>query len=308
MNILVVGLVTSPQVKRLQKEGEKRGHQVDGCYSADLVIKASPEQFEVVLKEKKITDYNLIYLWAFAKRRWEWSVAAWYLHRRYQMIIVNQKIIDPTYPYSLDLTPAIDYFKQTENGINYPRSTVVFSAAQLDELITDFHFPLILKVSTSKQGRGVYKVNSFQELQWQMDKLEKQVKSQQASFIIREFIPNDGDIRVFTVGYKAIGAMKRTPKPGDFRSNISQGGTGSPFDLEKAPKVRQMAEKISRLTRTEIAGVDIMLHKKTGQPYLLEVNAGPQFTGLEKYTQTNAALAIIKYFERLAVSSGEQKA
>jgi glutathione synthase/RimK-type ligase-like ATP-grasp enzyme len=117
--------------------------------------------------------------------------------------------------------------------------------------------------------------------------------------VIREYIPNDGDIRVFCVGYSAIGAMKRTPPKGDFRSNISVGGSGTEYDLSKNPKVKEIAEKFSRVMELEIAGVDVMIHKDIGEPYILEINPGPQFMGLEKYTKTNAALEIIKYFEFL---------
>jgi ribosomal protein S6--L-glutamate ligase len=133
----------------------------------------------------------------------------------------------------------------------------------------------------------------------EIEKIIKENKEISPSFIIREFIPNDGDIRVFTVGYLAIGAMKRIPPEGDFRSNISLGGTGENYELEKYPKVKLLAEKAAEITGTEIAGVDIILHKETGNPYILEVNPGPQFTGFEKYTGVNAALEIIKYFEIL---------
>ena len=154
-------------------------------------------------------------------------------------------------------------------------------------------------LSAARQGKGVFKIDSPQALVsfW------KKFKGEKEALLVREYIPNDGDIRVFTVGYQAIGAMKRVPKKGDFRSNISQGGQGSPFNLKKNPEVKKIAEQLSRLTRTEIAGVDIMIHQKTGKPYVLEINPGPQFTGLEKYTQTNAAFKIIEYFEKVVNQS-----
>jgi len=61
-----------------------------------------------------------------------------------------------------------------------------------------------------------------------------------------------------------------------------------------------IAEKISKVTRTEIAGVDIMVNKETGKPYVLEVNHGPQFAGIEKATGINIAAKIVDYFEKLA--------
>lgn len=292
MKILIVGLVNNPQLHRLQQEGQKRNHLIDGCYPSDLIINASPNQFQPLLRKKDLPSYQLIYLWTVGKRRWEWHLTAQYLHQQYHTKIVNYKIIDPSYNYYL--SPVSEYLIQTKNNLNYPQSAVIFNLQGAKEVISKFHFPLVIKVSNSRQGKGISKITSLEEI----GKIIKD-NPDSPSFIIREFIPNNGDIRIFTIGYQALAAMKRTPKGKDFRSNISQGGQGEKFDLTKNPQLREMAEKISRLTQTEIAGVDIMLHQKTNLPYLLEVNPGPQFTGLEKYTHTNAALAIIKYFESL---------
>lgn len=290
MKILVVGLVKNPQLIRLQEEAQKLGHSVDGCYASDLIITASPEKFAPIIKNKTLSDYQLIYLWTTGKRRYEWSVTANYAHKKFGTVIVNHKVIDPTYQYFL--TPASEYEKQTDNGLNYPASAVIFNYAGFKAVADQFAFPLIIKTSAGRQGRGVFKVNSPEELK----AVIKESQDESPAFVVRQFIDNDGDLRIFTVGYKAIGAMKRTPKLGDFRSNISQGGAGSNFDLTTHPEIVSMAEKISALTRTEIAGVDIMLEKNTNRPFILEINPGPQFTGFEKYTGTNAAKAILDYF------------
>jgi RimK family alpha-L-glutamate ligase len=293
MKILIVGLKRNPQFFRIKVEGEKRGHEVSGCFASELVIKCDKESFTPTLRDKEI-DHDLIYLWAVGKRRWEWYTAALFLKKNRYTTIVNEKVIDPTYNYYL--TPALDYLKQTENTLNYPKSAVLFSPKSIDSAVEGFSFPLICKISGGRQGRGVFKVNSKEEIV----KVIKEWKDRSPSFVIREFIPNDGDIRIFTVGYQAIGAMKRTAvDPNEFRSNISLGGKGEKFDFESYPEVKSIAEKLSEVTRTEIAGVDIMLHKETGNPYILEINPGPQFTGFEKYTGVNAAEKIVEYFEEL---------
>lgn len=292
MKILIVGLVKNEQVNRLRQEAEKRGHSIEGVLPSDLVIYSSLGKFEPTLKGKTI-DYDLIYLWVTGKKRWEWATVAHFLHKTKGTKIVNYKVIDPTYFYTH--SPVIDYLKQAENSLSFPKSVVVFKSKVVDDVMKDFKYPVIIKSSIGRKGKGIYKVDNIEEIK----KIIDENKEETPSFVIREFIPNDGDIRVFTVGYKAIGAMKRTPAKGDFRSNISQGGKGSSYDLAQNPRLQKIAEKISKLTRTEIAGVDIMLHKETGKPYILETNLGPQFLGLEKYTSVNVALEIIKYFESL---------
>ena len=292
MKFLVAGLVKSPQLARIVEEGEKRGHTIEGCYAAELTIYTDGGEFTPTLRGRSFEEYDLIYVWTVGKRRWEWYTAMLYVNEKYGTKIINAKVIDPAYNYYL--SPAIDYLKQQKEGLPFPASAVIFSAKSVDSVIDRFSFPLILKTAVGRQGKGVFKVDTKEEL---VEKV-KGLSEVSPSFVIREFIPNDGDIRVFTVGYKAIGAMKRTPSTKEeFRSNISQGGVGSEYDLKSNPKVQEIAEKLSKLTRTEIAGVDVMLHSETGDPYILEVNPGPQFTGLEKFTSTNAALEIVKYFE-----------
>jgi RimK family alpha-L-glutamate ligase len=294
MKILIAGLKENIQFTRLSEEGAKRGHSVDGCLSTELVLLGDKDNFKPTLRGKDLTGYDLIYLMV-SKRRWEWYTAALYLHQKQGTVIVNGKVVDPTYNFYL--TPAIDYLRQTENGLNYPKSAVIYSAKSLDCLLKDFSFPVIIKTSAGRQGKGVYKAESREQLFSIVSKMGKD--EEVPSIVIREFIPNDGDVRVFTVGYKAIGAMKRTPKEGDFRSNISQGGSGAVFELDAYPKVKELAEKAAEITRTEVAGVDIIINKETEAPYILEINPGPQFEGLEKFTKVNAALEIIKYFESL---------
>ena len=294
MKILVVGITDKNiQLRRLREEAQKRGHDLIGCLSAELSIVADPKKFNLKIRNHDITKFDLIYLWAMGKRRWEWYVAAHFLSKNFGTKIVNRKVIDNNYLYYL--TPAIDYLRQIEYNLPLPKTAIILSPNDTKSILNEFKFPIILKVPNGRQGRGVFKIKTKEELLSQV----KNILATEPSAIIREFIPNNGDIRIFTVGYKAIGGMKRTPPKGDFRSNISQGGSGEPYDLKSNPEVKKIAENLSFITQTEIAGVDIMLDKNTGKPYVLEINPGPQFEGLEKFTGVNAAGKIISYFETL---------
>lgn len=290
MRFLAVGLYKDYQLLRLKEEGEKRGHEVEGSYSSSLIVEAGNDFFEPRIRNKKF-DYDLIYLWAVAKRRWEWYTTCLYLREKFGTKIVNLRNID--LENNLYPNPLIDYLKQVKNSLPFPRSFVILSLSSLGFIIDKIKFPVVVKIAIGSKGRGVMLAKDKDDLYQKTRELLK-ISS---SVIVREYIPNDGDIRVFTIGYEAIGAMKRIPAPGEFRSNISLGGRGEPFDLDSFPEIGEIAEKISRILKVEIAGVDIMLDKNTNNPYILEVNLGPQFKGLEKYTGINVAGKIISYFE-----------
>ena len=260
---------------------------------SELTVFSDTSTFSPTLRGKSFEGYDLLYFWALGKRRWEWYAVAEFINKTYGVIIVNKVVIDPAENYSP--TPLISFWKQFENKLPFLASVLLFSHKSFGGVNDKFKFPVIVKGSTTHKGKGVFLANTKEEI----ENIIKENKEISPSFIIREFIPNDGDIRVFTVGYRAIGAMKRIPPEGDFRSNISLGGRGENFDLSLRDDVRELAEKVSEVTKTEIAGVDIILHKETNKSYILEVNPGPQFTGFEKYTSVNAAGEIVKYFEEL---------
>jgi ribosomal protein S6--L-glutamate ligase len=290
MNFLVVGLIKSSQIQRLKEEAEKLGHRVEGCHTHDLVIKSDGQVFEPTVGGKLLTDFDLIYLCAGVetKKHFEWFLAADYLKNRTQTKIVNEIVVNPGQKYY----PAQSWFylKQFENSLPQPKTYTVFNGKNLLQITADLGLPLIVKLSETHKGKGVFLANSVKEISEIIKQNPNQV------YLLRQFIPNDGDIRVFTIGFKAIGAMRRIPARGEFRSNISLGGTGELFDLAKNPEIKNLAEKAVKVCGVEIAGVDIILDKNTQKPFILEVNLGPQFEGLEKYTGVNAAYEIIKYF------------
>src|SRR5258708_16870192 len=294
MKILIVGLVKNFQVLRLTEEGEKRGHTVDACKTGDLIIYSDKRIFNPKISGLDITSYDLIYSFA-TKRRWEWYLTFLYLSKKYKTKVVNQRIIDKKSGVFLTPISIIDYYRQTKSRIDYPKSVTFYTTKGIPEIKEKIKFPMIVKSSVGKQGKLVFKVDDEKEIEEKI----RQLQVTKDAIVAREFIPNDGDVRVFTIGYKAIGAMKRTPKEGEFRSNISQGGSGLVFDLEKHQEVAKLAEKEARITKTDIAGVDVIINKETNKPYILEINSNPQFQGLEKYTGLNIAGKIIEYFEEL---------
>lgn len=298
MKILIAGLKNNYQVKRLKIEGKKRGHVVDGVSSRDLFIVSDKTGFLPRLKNNDITSYDLIYSFV-SKRRWEWYMAFNYLAQEFGTKIINNKIVDPKNKFFRSPVTIEDYYFLTKEKINYPKSVAVYSenTAKIAVKILG-GYPLIAKSSDGSQGKEVFKIASEKDLLSVVNKLSVLGKT----IIIREFIPNDGDIRVFCISGKVIGAMQRKPKNGEYRSNISQGGVGSNFYLSKNPEVKNIAEKAAKATSVDIAGVDVMINKNTNVPYILEVNACPQIEGFEKYTKLNVASEIIRYFESLVKS------
>jgi RimK family alpha-L-glutamate ligase len=110
-------------------------------------------------------------------------------------------------------------------------------------------------------------------------------------FYLQEFVEHyNRDIRILVIGDKAIAGMYRVSD--NWKTNIHAGAHMEPIELKK--DLRTIAEKAAKVTKTEIAGVDIIETKKGLQ--VLEVNSIPGFTALQKVTDINLAAEIISYF------------
>ena len=123
-------------------------------------------------------------------------------------------------------------------------------------------------------------------------------------YIFQNFIANTGDYRVFIVGGKPLGAIKRTPASGDFRANVSQGGgVFHETDVKILSELYQIAVNVSSLFDLQICGVDIIHNEETKQFQFLEVNTVPQWQGFKNNKDTSSRGDSFILYERVCGTS-----
>lgn len=111
--------------------------------------------------------------------------------------------------------------------------------------------------------------------------------------IIQEYKNNTGDIRahVFSydkVNYEIIAAMKRNKIKGDFRSNVSLGGTTSKIDLTDEQK--KIILDTAKASGCYWVGVDLMdCEDESGnkENVVIEYNSSPGVEGISKQIKKN---------------------
>jgi len=110
-------------------------------------------------------------------------------------------------------------------------------------------------------------------------------------FYLQEFIEHHNrDIRILVLGDKVIAGMYRISN--SWKTNIYAGAKAE--HIEITDEMEKLAIKAAKVTKTEIAGVD-MVESENGLT-VLEVNSIPGFTALQKVTHINIAREIITYF------------
>ena len=154
--------------------------------------------------------------------------------------------------------------------------------------ISKLKFPFIFKECFGSFGKQVYLINSKNEL------VEKIRNAGNFPFIMQEYIKESygKDLRVYVVGDKIVGAIKRENINGDFRANIEIGGKAYKYDLNSEEK--DMALKVAKHLKLDFCGVDI-LFGKDNTPILCEVNSNAYFLGMNNSLNIKVEDEIIKY-------------
>ncbi len=188
-----------------------------------------------------------------------------------------------------------------QKGVGLPTTGFAHSTKDVDGLINVVGgAPLVIKLLEGTQGKGVVLA--------QTDKAAESVISAfrqlDANILVQQFVKEaDGeDIRAFVVGDKVVGAMSRKAAPGEFRSNLHQGGTASKVRI--SPAERAAAVKAAKVMGLGVAGVDL-LRSKNG-PAVIEVNSSPGLEGIERATEKDVAATIMQYLETRFKERGEQ--
>jgi ribosomal protein S6--L-glutamate ligase len=190
-------------------------------------------------------------------------------------------------------------------GIPVPKMAIIENDEAIDTAVKEIggKFPVVLKMLSGSHGIGVSIVESLASLKsvlqtlWKIDpKLE---------VLIQEKIDSEYDLRIHVLTKRfnsptpsdtdsvLLGYMRRNRVKKDFRTNYSLGGT-----VEKTkvtPEQEKIAIEAAKAVGCNWCGVDLIVDKKTGKNYVLEVNSSPGTQGLKKATGVDVVGDIVDF-------------
>jgi glutathione synthase len=112
-----------------------------------------------------------------------------------------------------------------------PETHVSRDPSRLRKIIDDFGGDMVVKPLQRFGGEGVIKVSTRDQLN--LNSLihyyirAYQPYAQREAIMVQEYLENvrdEGDIRILLLNGEILGAMRRKPKEGDFRTNVHAGG------------------------------------------------------------------------------------
>lgn len=283
MKIAVIGSPDTFESKALEREGKLLGHQVIRLKFADVILETGPK-IRFTHHNQDFKNFDVIIFRGITKHIPQAQLLAGYMYSA-KKIVIDERLATQRYIES----KFSSLLKFSQAGLPMPKTLQILDEKKLKILVKTLRFPLIAKKQMSSKGQGVFKIENFTQLKKIIKNLDL------AKIIFQKYIPSNFDIRVLVVGEKVLGAIKRTAKKGDFRSNVFQGGKAEIYPL--SAKLKNLALKAAKISGNDIAGVDIMI-SRNGQAYILESNRAPQFATFQKVTGINVAKEIIKFLEK----------
>ncbi len=273
--------------KRLVEAAQKRGHEIRVIdhSKCDLVIEKKKPK--VLYRGEEITGVNAVIPRIGASVTFYGTAVV----RQFEMMNVFTAVESQALVRSRDKLRSLQILSRA--GLGLPKTVFTNYSKDVERTLREVGgAPVIIKLLEGTQGLGVV----LAENKKAAVSVIEAFNGLKARVIVQEFIKESRgeDIRAFVVDGHVVGAMVRTAKDGEFRSNLHRGGTAKVIELTLEEEIA--AIKAANAMKLGIAGVD-MLRSERG-PLIIEVNSSPGLEGIEIATGVDIAGQIIKYIEK----------
>ena len=169
----------------------------------------------------------------------------------------------------------------------------------LDKVIETLEFPMIIKECFGSFGMQVYIARDKEDLIRYTKKLGGK------PFLYQQMIQKSTgkDVRIQVVGGKVVASMYRYSENGDFRANITNGGSMKCYTSCQAEC--ELAVRPTKALGLDFAGVDLLFANGTkhGANVVCEVNSNAHFKNIFQCTNVNVADHIMHYIKDALVKN-----
>lgn len=189
----------------------------------------------------------------------------------------------------------LDHLLKLDSSVKIPRTYLTtrggFKVAGYQYWANIFSTPFVVKSTAGFGGKNVWLVEEQDDYEKLFD-----IERFSGELLIQEYIPHEYDVRVMVFGDNVSTVFKRVKAEGEYRANLSQGGTRE-MDLnnELRDKLSDLSIKITKHFALDISGLDFILHE--GVVYFIEVNTFPIWPGTKK----ESAEALLSLVEEASV-------
>ncbi|MFW9821291.1 MAG: RimK family alpha-L-glutamate ligase [Candidatus Thorarchaeota archaeon] len=280
---------SDPEVQILKKEFEKKNYRVEFFIPSSVKVQISfKDKFKDLFENLEPRAALVRGFGAAATQKIFFRLDILRAIEEYNVKLINSRD-------SLEI--ASDKFLTSvfleKHNIPTPRTVICENTSSALEAFEDLGGDCVYKPLFGSKGIGITRLNdrAFAEnVLYSLSRLNE-------VFYLQKFIEHrNRDIRILVLGEEVVAGMYRVGD--DWKTNIYAGAKAKPIEI--TDELENLAIKAAKVTKTQIAGVDII---ESPDGYLvLEVNSIPGFTALQKVSSINIPETIIEYFLKAAIT------
>lgn len=281
-----------PRLFALEDSAKKVGFETYSFHYKDIRVAAGGSGVDLQINGVSLKDFSLVFCMGFWSYQFEMALLA-------DFCVKNKiPLLDKALQKNQIISKMHDLFKFKLEGLAVPKTIFPQGSAGAGEICAELDFPIVAKENRSRFGENVHLLKNKKELSSFLGKVKYNKKNLDTPlYKFQEFIPADFDMRIIVIGGKIIGAIeRRSTRQGEFRHNLSLGGTAKQIEISGDSKA--MAVKAAKILNYQFAGVDLITNKHTGKTYIIEVNRSPEFKGFVQATGIDVPLELMKFFLR----------
>ena len=206
------------------------------------------------------------------------------------------RVINGYEAFQIEISKALQTALFASLGVDFPKTRIVNSTAQIFAAARDLRVPVIVKPNIGGRGAGIVKFDTLDELHHAA--YENQIDlGLDSTVLVQEFVPKAGGHinRVETLNGKFLYALKIYPQgenfnlcPAEVCQTESAPSTG--ICLTDTPKtglrieafeppaeIIETVERIVAAARIDVGGVEYLTDERTGETLFYDINALSNF-------------------------------
>lgn len=178
------------------------------------------------------------------------------------------------------------------NKITIPKTYASFSSEAAEEIWERVCPPVVIKPLVGSWGRLISLArdrNSFRSI---IELREAMKDPLDHIYYIQEFVRRPPrDIRAIVAGEELIACVYRYSPPGEWKTNVAQGGVSVPFNVSE--ELNEIIIRSAQAVGGGILGIDVM--ESEGGYVVHEVNSNVEFRGAQSAVEFSIAEKIANY-------------
>lgn len=249
-------------------------------------------EIEVWIDDVKLSDFSLVYFKSWRRYQGLATTLSHYLNDH------DIPFLDKAVYLPMSGNKILQMYLLRKAGLPIPKSIFISRGMAMSNIkMIEGElgvYPVIAKDVAGQKGKNNFLIKSREELISLFENTDQSIE-----YLLQEFIPNDFDYRILVMG-NGIGAYEKRKRRDNntHLNNVAFGASEEFLPVESiSEEVRSISVNAASLFARQIAGVDIIIHKETGKPYIIEVNPSP---GIDYDTGKTPELeSLVKYLDSL---------